>query len=318
MQFAPTSGTPAITGDRLRLHRRECLLGAAGVLLGVRVCAAEDDAVTVRKIDVAGARIELQLGAGFDAALADELAGWAVRSAQAVAGYLGRFPQRALDLQVEPVGGAGVRSGKTFADPAPWLRLRVGRRSTRADLLDDWILVHEMIHLAVPQLARAHNWLHEGLATYVEGVVRGRAGLLPAAEVWQGWARAMPQGLPAAGDHGLDHTPTWGRTYWGGAIFCLLADLRIHERSEGRLGLQHALRGLLAAGGGYHVAWPVERVLAACDAAIGQDTMGALYARMKDRPEPVDLPALWRALGVAADRLRDDAPLAAIRRAILS
>ena len=46
----------------------------------------------------------------------------------------------------------------------------------------------------------------------------------------------------------------------------------------------------------------------------------ALYARMKDRPAPVDLDALWQALGVrpegGAVRLDDSAPLAAIRQAI--
>ena len=58
----------------------------------------------------------------------------------------------------------------------------------------------------------------------------------------------MHQGLPATGDKGLDHTPTWGRTYWGGAMFCLLADVEIRKRSNNNLSLQDALRGILKAG----------------------------------------------------------------------
>jgi L-lactate permease len=27
----------------------------------------------------------------------------------------------------------------------------------------------------------------------------------------------------AGGDQGLDHTPTWARTYWGGALFWMMA-----------------------------------------------------------------------------------------------
>jgi hypothetical protein len=37
----------------------------------------------------------------------------------------------------------------------------------------------------------------------------------------------MPQGEPQRGDRGLDGTHTWGRTYWGGAMFCLLTDVEI-------------------------------------------------------------------------------------------
>jgi hypothetical protein len=36
-----------------------------------------------------------------------------------------------------------------------------------------------------------------------------------AEQVWGDMLRDMPQGLPHAGDRGLDHTHTWGRTYGG-------------------------------------------------------------------------------------------------------
>jgi hypothetical protein len=64
--------------------------------------------------------------------------------------------------------------------------------------------------------------------------------------------------------------------------------------------------------------WDAPRILAAADAALGQSTLSEMYARMKDRPVPAELPALWRELGVDGATLRDDAPLAAARRAILS
>jgi hypothetical protein len=179
-------------------------------------------------------------------------------------------------------------------------------------------MVHEMVHLAIPRIPRSQNWLHEGIATYVEGVARGRAGLVAPATVWREWAKAMPQGQPKAGDHGLDHTPTWGRTYWGGAIFCLLADVQMLERSDRRAGLRQALQGVVAAGGSYAVPWPVQRIVDVADAAVGQTTLAELYARMKDAPAPVDLEALWRELGVNGDKLDEHAPLAAVRRAILS
>ena len=128
----------------------------------------------------------------------------------------------------------------------------------------------------------------------------------------------MPQGLPGPGDAGMDHTPTWGRIYWGGAIFCLRADVEMLRRSAGRVGLQQALQGVLAAGGNYGVPWSVARTLAAADAAVGDTVLTQLYRRIKDTPAPPDLDALWRELGVGSDGFDEAAPLAAVRRAILS
>jgi hypothetical protein len=77
---------------------------------------------------------------------------------------------------------------------------------------------------------------------------------------------------------------------------------------------------VLAAGGSYAVRWPIERILETADAAVGQTTLAELYAMLKDCPGTMQLDALWRDLGVPRDRgataLRDDAPLAALRRAI--
>ena len=305
--------------------RRRCLAGlASGWLLGMPALvhaepAAPVDAAQplVESVAIGRARLELQFAPGFDAGLQAEARAWVRRSAAAVSAYFGSFPVPQAELLLIPVDGAGVRGGVTYGVPALVIRIRLGRDTTRAQFLDDWILVHEMVHLAIPRIPRSQHWLHEGIATYVESVARGRAGLVSAASVWRAWARAMPQGQPQAGDAGLDHTPSWGRTYWGGAMFCLLADVQLLQRSDRRAGLQQALQGVLAAGGSYAVAWPVERILATADEAVGQTTLMALYQRLKDSPEPTDLEGLWRELGVAGDTLDDSAPLAAVRRAIL-
>ena len=101
-------------------------------------------------------------------------------------------------------------------------------------------------------------------------MARARAGLLQPADVWRGWMKQMPQGQPRAGDQGLDHTPTWARTYWGGAMFFLLADVRLRQRGTPARGLQQALQGVLAAGGDYRAVWDAPRIFAAADAALGQ------------------------------------------------
>src|SRR4029077_18933123 len=148
-----------------------------------------------------------------------------------------------------------------------------------------------------------------------------QAGNRSELDVWEEELRSMPRGMPQAGDAGLDHTHTWGRTYWGGAMFCLLADVEIHRRSDNRFGLQDALRAILRASGGLSADWPIERVLRTGDAAVGTSSLEDLYAQMKDTPVAPDLMALGRQLGVepegAAVRLDDRAPLAGARRAIM-
>lgn len=310
MRRPPTMTTP--------LARRRLLVGAALSALGGAGRAAGEAPPIVERVDIGRSQIEVQFAPGFDAGLRSLALAWVRRSAAAVAAYFGHFPLPRVELLLLPADGAGVRGGSTYGEPEPWMRVRVGRATGEAQFRDDWVLVHEMVHLAVPRVPRAHGWLHEGIATYVEGVARAQAGLVAAATVWREWQQAMPQGLPQAGDRGLDHTPTWGRTYWGGAMFCLLADVRLLQASGLRHGLRQALQGVLAAGGSYAAVWSAPRILEVADAAVGQHTLVALYDAMKDQPHPVDLPALWRELGVAGDSVLDDAPAAAVRRAILS
>ena len=76
----------------------------------------------------------------------------------------------------------------------------------------------------------------------------------------------------------------------------------------------------MKAGGNVTVSWPIERAFAAGDRATGVPVLSELYAKLGKAPMKVDLPALWRELGVAADGRRtvfdDSAPLASIRRGI--
>jgi predicted metalloprotease with PDZ domain len=176
------------------------------------------------------------------------------------------------------------------------------------------------VHLALPDLDDRYAWLSEGLAVYVEPIARVQSGDLTAREIWQAMMRDLPKGLPQAGDEGLDHTESWGRKYWGGAMFCLLADVEIRKRTGNLKGLQDAMRGVIAAGGNHEQDWSIERVLSIADKAAGVEVLTHLHNEMGPKPVTPDLAALWRDLGLKAQgenfEFDDTAPLAAIRKSI--
>jgi hypothetical protein len=301
--------------------RAVLMVSAAAVLAGLSnpALGACPSNVTAQ-IEIRGSSLCLFVD---DAAWATQqrlLRAWVERSARIVADYYGQFPAPTVTLRLGSMDGAGVGGGRTTSDGGLAIQVRVGREATAESLAADWVLVHEMVHLALPEVGRTHNWLAEGLATYVEGVARAQSGNRDIADVWAEDRRSMPMGLPRAGEGGMDQTPTWGRTYWGGALFCLQADVAIRQQTANRVGLQTALRAILKQTGGYAFERDIGDVLRIGDAATGTHVLYGLYQQMKAAPQSPDLEVLWKELGVPNDPksqpFDDHARFAAIRIAI--
>jgi hypothetical protein len=289
------------------------LLGALGLLIvGPSAAGAE--------LEVGGGVIEIEFVRSVSAGWESVARQWVERSARAVSDYYGRFPVPRLKLRIASSAGRKASDGRASGWRGPFITITLGRDATTASLADDWLLTHEMVHLAFPSLPEQHHWLEEGLATYVEPIAQARAGLLTPERVWSDFVVGLPQGQPRSGDRGLDGTPTWGRTYWGGALFCLRADLLIRERTGNRYGLEHSLRAILAAGGSIDRDWSVDRVLDVADQAVGVPVLRELYEEMAFQPLRVDLQTLWQQLGIRRQGntviFDDRAPLASIRNAI--
>jgi hypothetical protein len=276
------------------------------------------------KLDIGGATLSVSFDSETTPAFRQLTLGWVSRAARAVTVYYAQFPVQHVDIGIHVGSGRAVGPGSASGEGGPHINVVLGSKITSHSLTDggnSWLMTHEMVHLAMTGLEERHHWLEEGLATYVEPIARVRAGELSAQQVWGDMVVGMAQGQPGPGDRGLDHTPTWGRTYWGGAMFCLLADVEIRKATHNRLGLENALRGIVAAGGTIDTEWGLARVLATGDQAIGVPVLGPLYDRMKADAHPVDLADLWRQLGVEEQEggvvFRDDAPLANLRNAIM-
>jgi hypothetical protein len=295
-------------------------LGAGAALLGAAsIASGQETAAT--QLKVGGATIDVTFGpGGFDLAQQAIIA-WISKAAKAVTRYYGVFPVPQVRIRVNSSERrSGVFGGTTWGQDPPFTRIFVGRHTSQEQLDDDWMMTHELVHTSFPDVDEEHHWIEEGIATYVEPIARVQIGDLAATRIWADMVRDMPKGEPQASDQGLDHTHTWGRTYWGGALFCLVADVRIRQTSRNRKGLQDALRGIRAAGGTIENHWRLERAFAVGDQATRTKVLTTLYAEMKDQPSPVDLNALWHELGVRAGdgnvSFDDGAPLASIRRSI--
>jgi hypothetical protein len=292
------------------------LLGCARA--GPSTIVAPAGAGSNRRLEVAGSVLELR-SEGVDPLPIALLSAWVGDAAQMIADYYGgTLPVPGLEVTL--VASSGDHVGFGSHRDGRWIRVRYGRRCDAGTFVRDWVMVHEMLHATFPDLPSDHRWMQEGLSTYVEPIVRARAGATTEAEVWRRWTGSMVHGRPGPGDRGLDETHTWGRTYWGGTLFWFVADVRLREATDNARSLRDVLVHIAATGGNGRADWSTAQVVAEADRATGTTIVSSLYAELARAPGDVDLDAMWAALGVVREgdsvRFDDRAPRAALRRAI--
>jgi hypothetical protein len=237
-----------------------------------------------------------------------QLRAWLERALASVSESTGGTAER-IHVIARSGGGGATTRGRTIT-----LNLADGARPPRPS--SEWVLPHELIHASFPSLWQPDQWLEEGLATYLEPLVRVRAGQLDEREMWSDLARDLPQGAPQPGEGGLRGTRVWHRLYWQGAVFWLQAELAISRRTQGQRSLHDAL-----------CAWArledsddldAERALSAMDAALGQPILLDLYRRASARGIEEQPARLLAELGVsmtpAGVSIAADAPAAALRQ----
>jgi predicted metalloprotease with PDZ domain len=247
----------------------------------------------------------------------DDVKEWVERAATAVTHFYGRYPVKHVSIIVRP-GGDAVNGGVEYEGAR--IEIHLGRDADRKALLDDWMITHEMFHLSQPDVDGDNKWMSEGMADYLEPVARVRIGQITAERFWQDLAEGLPQGLPQPGDRGLDHTHTWGRTYWGGSLFWLIADIRVRQQTGNQKSVRDATQAVLNKGGDGSQTWALGDLLDAYDRGTGTTVFKQLHDEMGEKPAKTDLDALWKSLGVIYDGQKvtfdDSAPLAGIRRGI--
>lgn len=239
-----------------------------------------------------------------------EVRAWLGRAALAVASIGDRLPRDRLHVVVVPVDSRGgpVLFGMVRRGGEPSVLLFPRSDARGAALQSDWVAVHELSHLWLPMLRSEDRWLSEGIATYLQEILRARCGLQPGERAWErlreGFARGRRSGTGrtlGAESKDMHRTAAYQRVYWAGAAFALEVDARLREASAGKTTLLSALRDA------YHD-WadrpgpvPGSRVLRALDEASESEFIESLGVRYA---ESTRFPNTARAVSVDYREMR--------------
>jgi predicted metalloprotease with PDZ domain len=208
--------------------------------------------------------LRLAMLEGFAPATRPMIVDWVKRTVEAEANYWHGFTADHMLIGLVPTPRPGVGFGRTQSGGGVTIMIEVGQAIDQRRLFDDWVLVHELIHSGMPYIRGRATWFMEGSATYIEPIIRARAGWKTEEEVWKEWVTEMPQGAGVFA-RGLAES---GRreNYWAGAIFMLLADIATRRDSNGAKGLEDCLAGALWRGMGGAGRVGIDAYAQACDA----------------------------------------------------
>jgi hypothetical protein len=168
-----------------------------------------------------------------------QILAWVERAALAQGHLFDGLPEPELVLlvlrdpeQKQPFGYV-VRGG------GPMVVVTLPSEVSVQTLRDDWVLVHELTHVGVPDIQRSDAWLAEGIATYYTYLLRARAGLISREQAWANLFDGFARGASRATGHALSYDSVhmheqraYWRVYWAGALFVLEADIALRARGK--------------------------------------------------------------------------------------
>ncbi len=213
---------------------------------------------------------------------------WLARAIGAVASVGGELPAERLHFVVVPVDGMNrpVLFGMVRRGGGLSVLLIASSGANAQELEADWVAIHELSHLWLPQLRRQDRWLSEGIATYLQEVLRARCGLQSATVSWnrirEGLERGRRSGtgrILTSETRDMHRTGAYYRVYWAGTAFALEADLRLRQESGGEMTLLRALDLAQPHWSSLQGLADAEEVLAVLDEVTGSDFLVELGTR---------------------------------------
>jgi len=221
---------------------------------------------------------------------------WLSRAVQATASAGDRFPRKHLHFIIAPQQDQemAVVFGMVRRGGGSSVLLLSSPDATVEQLEADWVAVHELSHLWLPPLYSKDRWISEGVATYLQEVLRARCGFQTSERAWTrlqaGFERGRRSGTGrrlASESRNMNRTGAYHRVYWAGAAFALEADVRLRKSSKGEMTLLRAISEAQHIWGAQAVPVGAAVLLRALQEASGAgfiEELGAKYAASSDFP----------------------------------
>jgi len=121
-------------------------MGALVFLLCFSFVSAKDEMTS--SLLIGNARIDVRIEGNTLRLPAKDIFRWVKSAAESVTAYYGRFPVPRVLIRITPFEGRGIRNGMAFGDRGGRITIRVGNETSPAEFASDWMLTHEMVHLA--------------------------------------------------------------------------------------------------------------------------------------------------------------------------
>jgi hypothetical protein len=226
----------------------------------------------------------------------DHVRRWLGRALQATASVGDRFPRDRVHFIIVPTPSREkqVVFGMVRRGGGSSVLLLPSPDATVDQLEADWVAVHELSHLWLPHLYPRDRWISEGIATYLQEVLRARCGLQTGKQAWtrlhEGFERGRRSGTGrdlASESRNMNRTGAYHRVYWAGAAFALEADVRLRKHSNGNMTLLRAINDAQRAWGTEARAVEASVLLRALQEASGTgfiEELGQKYAASTDFP----------------------------------
>ncbi len=283
---------------RRSIRHLASIIVIGAILTATRTAAAEHYTV----VDASGATLCVNFVEHLDEHKASALIEWLRAVAADLHGLYGRFPLSEVRVYVVPrrAGGnddAPVSFGRVTRRGGEAIELYINPDRPIAEFYEDWTAPHEFSHLLLPAMSWRHRWISEGFASYYQNVLLARAGHYSADTairmLREGFGRgraSRPELSPnEASREGVNRARY--KIYWSGAAIALQADLRLRERSGGRMTLDEVLGRFQACCLPSQRRWSGVDFFEKLDELAGDSVFMPLYHRFADRPGFPDVDA---------------------------
>lgn len=238
---------------------------------------------------------------------------WMREAALSTLSVHGQFPQPSPQAMVVPVGPSreAVPFARVLRGGGVALQFYIDPYRPFHEFSEDWTATHEFSHLLLPYVNRRDAWLSEGLASYLQNVLRVRDGRITERTAWSKLYAGFQRGIRATRRERSPRYESrsrsgWStmRIYWGGAAIWFLADVELRRRSHGQQNIDTALARIHECCMAPGRIWRARDLMRELDRVTANTVFSELYNQYANSNRFPDIEPTLKAIGVDTRRQR--------------